>query len=604
MANLTANTTQWTSSILSAASPLNVLSAAAVGFVGSAVAKFNEVGSALDDMAQRTGASVEALSQLRYAAEQSDTSIESLQAGIVKMGKFLTEATEGATDATRTLSALGLSARSLQGMTPDAQLKLFADAISRLPEGAARSTAAMKIFGKGAIDLLPLLNSGSDGISGLMKQADELGMTMTTDSAAAAAEFGDSLDRLKTTFTSLTVQIGSQFGPILTGLADTFSGFLADNSDLIRHTITLIAVFGAVSIAMKAMTFATQAYATAQAFAIALAAGPAGWAKLAIGIAAATAAASYMSGQFDNLNRKLDQQVEKNSDTAASVRATASEYGNATQALKKYVDAVQAMAGQYDSVVLPASVNLRNEVARMAFEFKEASRSGQTLALSLDRFENLKTAKLLDGSGWTAQFRSIGDELRILREEITETELEFEKMAQAGVDDKHIDALRQQTAERDRLRKQVQREREDSESVAAGHAERMAAERENLIATRNEVMASFTTPLQKSIAEFAAKSKEVKAAVEAGKLDPKAAVTFLENEQKRLQAGLQGEQKQVISSAIDIRSEESNRMLVGLLNRGTTDPAAKTNELITKTNQYLFDLKTVIANMALETKEF
>jgi hypothetical protein len=583
---------------------LNVLTAAAISFVGTAVNRFNEVGSALDDMSQRTGVSVEALSQLEYATQQSATSMASLQTALIKMGSFLTAVKDGSAEANRTLSQLGLTAAQFQNMPADEQLRLFADAISRVPPGAQQSVAAMKVFGKGAVDLLPMLNAGSAGIAAMMLEADRLGITMTARSAAAAAQFGDSLDRLKATFNALIVQIGSQFGPILTDLASTFSTLLADNGDMIRNTITLVAVFGAVTIAMKAMTYATQGYAQAQAFAVALAAGPAGWAKLAVGLAAATAAASYLSGTFDQLNNKLDRQIEQNTGQQIAVAGTAREYNNATDALKQYVDAVESMAGQYEATVLPKSIALRNEIARMAFQFNEAERSGKQLALTWNEFQNLKTAKLLDGSGWTTQWRSIADELRILRGEITETELEFERMAEAGVDDRHIQALREQRAERDRLREQVDKEKADRESVAADHAARMEAERQNLIATRNEVMASFTTPLQKSVAEFAAKSKEVQAAVEAGKLDPKAAVKFLENEQKRLQAGLQGDQKQVISSAIDVTSEESNRLLVGLLNRGTSDPAAKTNSLIEQTNRHLFELKTAIANQAVETREF
>ena len=555
-------------------------------------------------MSQRTGVSVEALSQLEYVTQQSATSMASLQTALIKMGGFLSAVKDGSAEANRTLSQLGLTAAQFQNMPADAQLRLFADAISSVPPGAQQSVAAMKVFGKGAVDLLPMLNAGSAGIAAMMLEADKLGITMTARSAAAAAQFGDSLDRLKATFNALVVQIGSQFGPVLTDLATTFSTLLADNGDMIRNTITLAAVFGAVTIAMKAMTYATQGYATAQAFVTALAAGPAGWAKLAVGLAAATAAASYLSGTFDDLNKKLDRQIEQNTGQQFALAGTAREFGNATNALKQYVDAVESMAGQYESTVLPKSIALRNEIARMAFQFSQAERSGKQLALTWNEFQNLKTAKLLDGSGWTTQWRSITDELRILRGEITETELEFERMAEAGVDDRHIQALREQRAERDRLREQVDKEKADRESVAAGHAERMEAERQNLIATRNEVMASFTTPLQKSVAEFAAKSKEVRAAVEAGKLDPKAAVKFLENEQKRLQAGLQGDQKQVISSAIDIRSEESNRMLVGLLNRGSVDPAAKTNSLIEQTNRYLFELKTAIANQAVETREF
>ena len=631
-----------------------MLAAAAISFVGTAVNRFSEVGSALDDMSQRTGASVEALSQLEYVATETSTSMASLQTGMIKMGAFLAQVEQGSADANRTLSQLGLTAAQFKNMPADAQLRLFADAIAKVPPGAQQSVAAMKVFGKGAVDLLPMLNQGSAGIAAMMLEADRLGITMTASSAAAAAEFGDSLDKLKATFNAVIVKVGSQFAPVLTDLSDRFAKLIGDNGEMIQTTIRMGVAFAGVYAGIKIVTKGLQAYAQTQAIVQGITGGPAMWAKMAAGALAGGIAVGYLNDKFDELNTASENAQASTTEAArifvtdeerkaeairrtnawaheafvkgqaysrdeinaheagqlATLRSEA-EYKRLSEQIattaaymKQYVDAVKTMASQYDSTVLPKSIALRNEIARMAFQFKEAERSGQTLALSIDRFANLKTAKLLDGSGWTTQWRSITDELRILRGEITETELQFEQMAAAGVDDRHIQALREQTAERDRLRKQVDKEKADAESVKTGHAERMEAERQNLIATRNEVMASFTTPLQKSVAEFAAKSKEVQAAVEAGKLDPKAAVKFLENEQKRLQAGLQSEQKQVISSAIDVRSEESNRMLVGLLNRGSVDPAAKTNSLIEQTNRYLFELKTAIANQAVETKEF
>ena len=46
------------------------------------------MGSDLLDMSQRTGVSVEALSELGFAAEQSGADMETLEAGLRKMQKF------------------------------------------------------------------------------------------------------------------------------------------------------------------------------------------------------------------------------------------------------------------------------------------------------------------------------------------------------------------------------------------------------------------------------------------------------------------------------------------------------------------------------------
>jgi hypothetical protein len=56
---------------------------------------FADMGSDLVDMSQRTGVSVEALSELGFAAEQSGADMETLEAGLRKMQKFVVEAADG-----------------------------------------------------------------------------------------------------------------------------------------------------------------------------------------------------------------------------------------------------------------------------------------------------------------------------------------------------------------------------------------------------------------------------------------------------------------------------------------------------------------------------
>ena len=50
------------------------------------------------------------------------------------------------------------------------------DALAAMDDETARNAAANEIFGKSAAELLPLLNSGSDGIKELMQEADAYGM--------------------------------------------------------------------------------------------------------------------------------------------------------------------------------------------------------------------------------------------------------------------------------------------------------------------------------------------------------------------------------------------------------------------------------------------
>src|SRR4051812_34551393 len=61
--------------------------AAAVGSIAVAVREFVSMGSALQDVSNRTGVSAENLSELQYAAEQSGASLEDVEKGLKRMAK-------------------------------------------------------------------------------------------------------------------------------------------------------------------------------------------------------------------------------------------------------------------------------------------------------------------------------------------------------------------------------------------------------------------------------------------------------------------------------------------------------------------------------------
>ncbi|MCJ7543367.1 MAG: hypothetical protein MUP47_02185, partial [Phycisphaerae bacterium] len=128
------------------------------------VRNFANVGSALHDMSQRTGLSVEALSALSYAAEQSGADIESLEKGIRKMQRTITDAAGGSKSAADALGSLGLTVKDLAGLAPEKQFRLLADRLDKVADATAKAALAMEIFGRSGTALLPMLRGGAAGL--------------------------------------------------------------------------------------------------------------------------------------------------------------------------------------------------------------------------------------------------------------------------------------------------------------------------------------------------------------------------------------------------------------------------------------------------------
>jgi len=216
------------------------LGAAAVAPLLATTNVFADMGDQLAKMSARTGISVEALSQLGYAAQQSGTDMETLEGGVRKMQKFLVDAAQGSKSAESTLSKLGLRLSDLGRLSPDKQFELLADRISKIKDPAIRAATAMEIFGKTGTSLLPLMQDGAKGIEALKQQAHDLGLTISTEDAKAAEVFGDTLSDLWKVIKSGVFAIGAALAPLLQDLATSAIRVAKVTADWVRQNKGLI----------------------------------------------------------------------------------------------------------------------------------------------------------------------------------------------------------------------------------------------------------------------------------------------------------------------------------------------------------------------------
>lgn len=185
-----------------------------------AVTDWAAAGAAIDDVANRTGASTESISRLKFAAEQSGASLGDVEKGMRKLADTSAAAAAGNKTAAAALASVGLSAEALQGMTPDQQFLAVAEAISRVEDPARQTMLAMDLLGKSGANLLPMMSDGAAGIQQLMKEADALGLTLSKDQAAAAAGFDDAMGKLSSTLGTVAQVVGGAVLPYFTAILE------------------------------------------------------------------------------------------------------------------------------------------------------------------------------------------------------------------------------------------------------------------------------------------------------------------------------------------------------------------------------------------------
>jgi hypothetical protein len=189
-----------------------------VGAAAASVKQFAAMAGGLDDAAKRTGASAEALSQLRYAAEQNGASLDDVEKAIRRVGDVMSDAEKGSKTAVDAFAKVGLSLADLEGLTVDQRLVKIMGALSKIEDPSRRSALAMDLLGRSGANLAKLTGTGAAGINALMQEADALGMTVSTEQAERAAAFGDTWNRLVATLQGVGKVIGSAVMPYLTAM--------------------------------------------------------------------------------------------------------------------------------------------------------------------------------------------------------------------------------------------------------------------------------------------------------------------------------------------------------------------------------------------------
>jgi TP901 family phage tail tape measure protein len=189
----------------------------------AATKSFADAGSRLYDLSQRTGLSVEALSALKYAAEQSGSSLEAVEVAIKKMEVGLTKAADGSKEMIGALDDIGLKVSDFQGMNPEQMFAKISGAIAAIPDPARKAAAAVALFGKSGTQLLPMLQD----FRALSAEAQKNGLIMSTETAKAADALGDAFGLLGETIKFLGYSIGAALAPALTTLAKDFAEVVA-----------------------------------------------------------------------------------------------------------------------------------------------------------------------------------------------------------------------------------------------------------------------------------------------------------------------------------------------------------------------------------------
>lgn len=181
-----------------------------------------DFGGQISDLSARTGIAAGQLMVMGQAFKNNGLSIEAVGPAVNRLQKALAGVNEDGNATAGIFGKLGLNMEELNAMAPDAQFQAVGAAIAGIADPAARTAAAMAIFGRSGGELMALFNS-PDAFGQAAKEVGAQAAIMDRNSAL----FDDISDKLA--LAGLKIQgffigFADQVAPVIQPLLDWFAG--------------------------------------------------------------------------------------------------------------------------------------------------------------------------------------------------------------------------------------------------------------------------------------------------------------------------------------------------------------------------------------------
>jgi len=231
-------------------SAFGIATKAALGLAGIAVAGFagfrllNSQMQALDrtaKLSQQTGFGAGSIAGLGFAAEQTGTSVATLEKGLQNFSRRMGEAATKGGPVADVLAQLGTPIQDLKNLKPDQQLMAVADGLQQINSPAERAAAAYQLFGRQGQELVNMLGQGSEGLREFISEAEGLGLGFSDEELGRVEAANDALNRVKRAFGAIWSQVTIAAAPAISFVASGLQWLVSIGQSVFGRIKTLSA---------------------------------------------------------------------------------------------------------------------------------------------------------------------------------------------------------------------------------------------------------------------------------------------------------------------------------------------------------------------------
>jgi hypothetical protein len=196
------------------------LIAVGVAGFGYLVKKSLETTDALGKFADKIGIGTAELGGLRHAAELTGVATTTLDMGLQRMVRRVSEAANGSGEAKDALIELGLSAKALNTLAPDQQFRAIADAMEGVAGQGNKVRLAMRLFDTEGVSLVNTLKGGSAALIEIEKKAERLGITLNRDLVKGVEKANDALKNFSSFIGGVFTRTIAELAPAIESITE------------------------------------------------------------------------------------------------------------------------------------------------------------------------------------------------------------------------------------------------------------------------------------------------------------------------------------------------------------------------------------------------
>lgn len=184
------------------------------GFVAKINQAFNEV-DAIAKRALSIGIDFTELQGLDLAANLSGVAVGGLDTAFRTLTRSIIAANDGSKVQSDLFRKLGIEAKELTDLSFPQQLEKIAAGLGTITNSTEKANAAIQLFGRSGLQLLPLLANNGAALADSLRDAERLGGFFTSSETAAIEASNDAFTRLNFAFNAIFQRIAVDLAPAL-----------------------------------------------------------------------------------------------------------------------------------------------------------------------------------------------------------------------------------------------------------------------------------------------------------------------------------------------------------------------------------------------------